>query len=853
MPITGSTQGKSYARLGLMRLGATRLDYYQPWFKVLINGVDRTSATRITGATITQELDAAPDTAEFRVSGITPTKGQDLKFYMGDSDLAHCLFAGRIREVKTGYEGVPTNVYFDLSCIDYTWLLNRRKVMASYTNQSATAILLSIMTAFTTGFTTRNVATGLPTIDDITFVNEDVSDAIDKVMQRIGGAWFMDYTNDLNAFITNPHGFAQPVTQAAPLTTRDITLATDLSQVRTRVWVRGRGASAAADVSAGMTSLPVDDATAFASSGGRVEVGAQRITYTGKSSLEGQGAVTAGLPGVSPAAPGPVEAQNYAGNLGLNGADLPSYRYAVTFVSASGETAPGAQALIQITPFGNPSPPGPTEANNHSGNLAPGNYHYALSAVNANGETAPVFATLGAISRFNIGNAPGTPAAAMVDGTAGNLTPGTFLYAVTFVNANGETTGSATASATITRLTAPSAPSASQTTGGSLTALGVYKYKVTFTDAAGETTGSSETTITLTGSNNAVNLSSIAISSDARTTGRKIYRTVAGGATFKLLTTIGDNSTTTYADTTADGSLGADIPGTNTSGSGRVSVTAIATGPTGTTSRKVYRTVANGSALKLLTTIADNSTTSYADNTADGSLGADAGAGSIGAGAGDTTLKVTDLSKFPSSGWVSGPGSQAISYTGRAASSGEGNLTGIPSSGAGSITASISAGSTVVVLPHLTGIPSSGDGAIATAINRGDRVAVLVRRDDTTAQTNMAGFVGGDGIHEDHLSDDQASETECVARGDAQLTLFKDPIETVTWTTRDQTVRIGRTIQFALTTPAISGTYKIRRVTFSEIAAAGGRNTVFPLRTVDASSRRFSLEELLRQITQRSA
>ena len=41
-------------------------------------------------------------------------------------------------------------------------------------------------------------------------------------------------------------------------------------------------------------------------------------------------------------------------------------------------------------------------------------------------------------------------------------------------------------------------------------------------------------------------------------TSRKIYRTKAGGATYYLLTTIADNSTTIYTDNTADVSL----PGT---------------------------------------------------------------------------------------------------------------------------------------------------------------------------------------------------------------------------------------------------------------------------------------------------
>lgn len=60
---------------------------------------------------------------------------------------------------------------------------------------------------------------------------------------------------------------------------------------------------------------------------------------------------------------------------------------------------------------------------------------------------------------------------------------------------------------------------------------------------------------------------------------------------------------------------------------GRVSLTSIPTGAAGTTGRKIYRTVSGGSTYKLLATIADNSTTTYADNIADASLGAAIGTG----------------------------------------------------------------------------------------------------------------------------------------------------------------------------------------------------------------------------------
>ena len=62
---------------------------------------------------------------------------------------------------------------------------------------------------------------------------------------------------------------------------------------------------------------------------------------------------------------------------------------------------------------------------------------------------------------------------------------------------------------------------------------------------------------------------------------------------------------------------------TTTSGNQKVNLSGITVGPTGTTARNIYRTVVGGgTAYKLLHQIADNTTTTYIDATADASLGA---------------------------------------------------------------------------------------------------------------------------------------------------------------------------------------------------------------------------------------
>lgn len=103
---------------------------------------------------------------------------------------------------------------------------------------------------------------------------------------------------------------------------------------------------------------------------------------------------------------------------------------------------------------------------------------------------------------------------------------------------------------------APDAPTVATGAGDGLT--GDYYYKVTFVDTDGETAASSASAL-VQPSNQSVDLSNIDIGPDG-TTARKIYRTEAGGSTYKLVTTINDNTTTTYNDTVADGALGATLP-----------------------------------------------------------------------------------------------------------------------------------------------------------------------------------------------------------------------------------------------------------------------------------------------------
>ena len=95
---------------------------------------------------------------------------------------------------------------------------------------------------------------------------------------------------------------------------------------------------------------------------------------------------------------------------------------------------------------------------------------------------------------------------------------------------------------------------------------GTHRYLATFVTADGETdagTACAAVTVTDKTVNGKIELTAIPLGGSA-VTSRKIYRQFNSTGTFKLQSTIANNTATTLTDNTANASLGADAPSTNT-------------------------------------------------------------------------------------------------------------------------------------------------------------------------------------------------------------------------------------------------------------------------------------------------
>ena len=776
------------ARLNVGRLNAFRLNVYEAVTTGLINGLDQGytpgRGLRIEGADIQQILNDQTDTASLRASGFAPVAGQTIAVYDGDKQPEMQLFGGRILATTLLYESRTSNIATDLRCVDPTWLLGRLLVLKTYTAQSATAIVLDLVARFTRGVTTTHVAAGLPVVDAITFTNELIPVCLTAICERIGGNWFLDYQGDLHVFLSETPD-ANPITDAAPHGAADLALSEDLSQVVTHVVGRGGGVNASIDLNAGETELPVEE-------------GEQPISWYSDSGgqveigtqvvqysgVRGRGGKGAFV-GTGNAPSGALLPSPAGGTSHTVGA---TYGYAASFVTATGETLAGPIASIKIQNLPMGTPPALSARSRGAGSYPPG----MLSP--GNGVGTPIrFAVQILYASGACGPLGASSATYTWDGYDWEIycgqpvpIPGGSYYPVL------EPAGAVAPVGSVMIFRSDNfGPWFIGTHVGFTSNPGWY-----YQCCAGYSNGVVQP-VTQFGS---VEVKEIPISKASGVTGRKLYRTTANGSALKLLATIANNTATSYGDTVADAALGAAPP------------------PADTSAIKDEGQVIPGA-----TTLPVSSTTPFSED--------------VGPGGGG--------------GWVR-VGALPIRYTGI----GSGVLTGIPATGSGAITAAFRYGTQVLVQPRLYGIPAAGLGALVNPIRRGDNVLLRYERADADAISAMAERLAPAGVaaqYEDGriqlvVSDSRFGLAELMEHVEATLIERKDPQLTLTFTSRDLSLQVGRLITINVTQPPIHGTFRIQKIGLSQIAISGGRATVHPLKTVEASNKLYKFSDLLRRL-----
>lgn len=687
--------------------------------------------------------------------GIEPQGGQSVQVGLGSLDAPDLIFGGEIIDRDQTYFGKPGSDIFPVTLIDHAFRLNKRRPFGTWVETSASVIGRYLAAVYASDFTTNGIVDDLPAVSINFDGSQPFSDCFNSLAKAINGRAKVDYARDLKLFITST-ATADPIDAAhPPLNAPPLRFTIDHSQLRTGCLGKGHGENTPTDVAAGDTCLPVADAVMFNPAGGMAIVattaaGAQTTIITYKGVQLGGGGSLIG----SGAAP---SVQPSVGFVVGSGLAIGKYKYAYTFVTPSGESLPSPFGII------------------------------TTDAVNGQASVSDVAIGSGATTSRNVYRT-------QVNGDQLKLLANLPNNTSTFLFNDNTPDASLGANAPTTDTSGLTSP-AGQVLAGS-TVLLVSSAAPFDANGGWATLSDGSQTIRYTG-----------VGGYFFPPTPMVLALVAGGslpvATFRYA----------YTDVTALGESTASPLAiiTTTSGSRQVSLNGVAQGPGATLTRNVYRTEANGSQLKLLGNLPNNTATFlFNDNTPDGSLGAIA--------------PVLDTSGLNQSA-----------------------LTGIPATGPGSITTTVRYGSTALPAPALTGI-NEWNG-IPLAMAKGSAVHIFVRRDDLEAQAALGALEldedghATDGVREYPFSDGRFGEDLLIAACDADLATFSRPIVSTAYTT-DRKSHAGDSVPINLTT--VDGPWGMVG-DFTILSADLSFTSGQPRWAVKASSVAFTLSDLRRR------
>lgn len=183
--------------------------------------------------------------------------------------------------------------------------------------------------------------------------------------------------------------------------------------------------------------------------------------------------------------------------------------------------------------------------------------------------------------------------------------------------------------------------------------------------------------------------------------------------------------------------------------------------------------------------------------------------------AGATTVSVEETGWYLSTGGGARAGQVVFDYTGVSTASGPGDLTGC------------------------TGITDD--------IPQGEVVVVRQQADDSAAQTDLAGILGGTGIAVHRVSDGRINATSAAQRALAELEFYKAAVRAMTYTTDEDVHTVpGRTVAVSITAPAtIQQDVRVQRVTVRKFGAITTTATSLE-RAVETSPTAITLAHMLR-------
>ena len=183
-------------RSGIERCGATRTGYYFPNQVTTIAGVARRLLIR--DLVIDDARPRGVATASFKAWNFIPTVGQEVILALGT--IGKRLFGGHLIRVSSSQDNLNQSIIWDCECLDYSWKLNKLRVVGYWGNQSADSIVTSVMSTYAPDITYTHLVTGLSTIEYYSAKGRLVAEVLTDLANMIGGGWYVDDDADLHFY-----------------------------------------------------------------------------------------------------------------------------------------------------------------------------------------------------------------------------------------------------------------------------------------------------------------------------------------------------------------------------------------------------------------------------------------------------------------------------------------------------------------------------------------------------------------------------------------------------------------------------------------------------------------------------
>jgi len=164
----------------------------------LIDGVDYSAYVHIESLVIDNLITNKIDTCSFSMNGdLTVTEESEIIIY---NSLGTRLFAGIIVDIQRS--SIAGTKFWDVSCQDYTVLLERRLVNRTYVNVTDKDIINDLFATYMVGMYPMVYVEDGISHDRITFNQVKLRDVLDTLSNLSGYDWYVDYNKQLHYFST---------------------------------------------------------------------------------------------------------------------------------------------------------------------------------------------------------------------------------------------------------------------------------------------------------------------------------------------------------------------------------------------------------------------------------------------------------------------------------------------------------------------------------------------------------------------------------------------------------------------------------------------------------------------------